>query len=261
MLIDSHTHVHFSDFKDDVGEVIRRALSQNIWLINVGTNKKTSQEAIDLTQKYPEGVFAAVGMHPHDAEEELKANSGEKDFEFLLELAKKSGVVGIGECGLDYFKLKDERVKKEQKNLFLRHIELSQKSQKPLIIHCRNAHKDMQEILRAHKNDLLKNPGVMHFFIGSKEDAKIYLDMGFYISFSGVITFARDYDETVCFVPKDRILIETDAPYVAPLPFRGKRNEPSYVKYVADKLAEILGQDKEKTYKQTFDNAKNLFRF
>ncbi|MEK7120129.1 MAG: TatD family hydrolase, partial [Patescibacteria group bacterium] len=93
------------------------------------------------------------------------------------------------------------------------------------------------------------------------EDAKIYLDMGFYISFSGVITFARDYDETIRFVPKDRILIETDAPYVSPVPFRGKRNEPSYVKYVADKLAEILEEDKEKIYKQTFDNAKNLFRF
>lgn len=261
MLIDSHTHVHFGDFKNDADEVIKRALAQNIWLVSVGTNKKTSQEALDLAQKYPEGVFAAIGMHPHDAEEELKANSGEKDFEFLLELAQKNKVVGIGECGLDYFKMEDEKIKKDQKNLFLRHIELSQKSQKPLIIHCRDAHKDMQEILRAHKNDLLKNPGVMHFFTGSKEDAKIYLDMGFYISFSGVITFARDYDETIRFVPKDRILIETDAPYVAPLPFRGKRNEPSYVKYIADKLAEVLGESQENTYKQTFDNAKNLFKF
>ncbi|MEK7120004.1 MAG: TatD family hydrolase, partial [Patescibacteria group bacterium] len=173
MLIDSHVHVHFGDFKDDADEVIKRALSQNIWLINVGTNKKTSQEALDLAQKYSEGVFAAVGTHPHDAKEKLKTDDQEKGFEFLLALAQKDKVVGIGECGLDYFKLDDENIKKEQKNLFLRHIELSQKSQKPLIIHCRDAHKDMQEILRAHKNDLLKNPGVMHFFTGSKEDAKI----------------------------------------------------------------------------------------
>ena len=261
MLIDSHTHIHSADFKNDVDEVIKRALSQNIWLINVGTNKKTSQEAVDLAQKYPEGVFAAVGMHPHGAEEELKANSGEKDIEFLFELSQKEKVVGIGECGLDYFKLKDEGVKKEQKNLFLRHIELSQRSQKPLIIHCRDAHKDMREILKINAGKLFKNPGVMHFFTGSKDDAKIYLDMGFYISFSGVITFARDYDDVINFVPKDRILIETDAPLVTPAPFRGKRNEPSYVKYVADKLAEILKEDKEKIYKQTFDNTKTLFRF
>jgi TatD DNase family protein len=261
MLIDSHTHAQFADFKDEVDKVIKRALSQNIWLINVGTNKKTSQEAVDLAQKYSLGVFAAVGMHPSDAKEELKMNSEEKDLEFLFELTKKDKVVGIGECGLDYFKTQDKKIKDDQKNLFLRHINLSQKSEKPLIIHCRDAHQDMQEILHANKNRLLSNPGVMHFFTGSKEDARVYLDLGFYISFSGVITFARDYDKVIKFVPQDRILIETDAPYVAPAPFRGKRNEPSYVKYVADKLAEILEEDKEKIYNQTFENAKNLFKF
>src|SRR3989339_1568535 len=254
MLIDSHTQVHFSDVKDDVDEVVKRALLQNIWLINVGTNKKTSQEAIDLTHKYQEGVFAAVGMHPHDAKEELKMGNLEKDFELLFELSQKEKVVGIGECGLDYFKMEDEKEKQKQKDLFLHHVDLSQKSKKPLIIHCRDAHNDMQETLKTNKDKLLSNPGVVHFFTGSLEDARIYLDLGFYISFSGVITFARSYDEVIKFVPQDKILVETDAPLVAPVPFRGKRNEPSYVKYVADKLADILGEDKETIYQRTFDN-------
>lgn len=254
MIIDTHTHTNFDAFKDDYREVIDRALGENVWLINVGSDLATSKRAVEIAGEYKEGVYAAIGLHPTDAEKEIfdeKALSG---------LAQNEKVVAIGECGLDFFRTKDEFEKQKQKELFIKHIELSQKVGKPLIIHCRDAHDDLFKILEPRTYNLESAPGVMHFFTGTLEQAKKYIDLGFYISFSGVITFAKEYDILVKELPMDRILIETDAPYVSPAPMRGKRNEPSYVKYVAQKIADLKGISAGEVERQTTENAGRLFK-
>lgn len=255
MLFDSHTHVNFKDFDDDRGAVIKRCLDENIWMINVGTDAEHSKKAVAIAHAYPEGVYAAVGVHPNDGEKE-------GEFSVIEELAKDEKVVAIGETGLDYFRITSDeaRTKEKQKELFIKHIELAQRVKKPLIIHCRDAHDDLLELLRATRCALLASPGVMHFFTGTKEDAEKYLALGFYLSFSGVLTFTHDYDDLVRWVPFDRILVETDAPFVAPVPHRGKRNEPSYVKYAAQRIADIKGLSFEEVAKQTTQNARELFR-
>jgi len=258
MLFDSHTHVNFKDFDEDRDAVILRCLADDVWMINVGSDAVNSQKAIDIAHQYEKGVYASVGIHPND--------SDDADFSAIENMAKDDKVVAIGETGLDYYcsqaseKLKGESVKKEQKELFMKHIELSQKVKKPLIIHCRDAHHDLISILNSYSKIPNSACGVMHFFCGTAEEALAYCNLGFYISFSGVVTFARDYDEAVRAVPLERILVETDAPFVAPVPFRGKRNEPRYVEYAARKVAEIKGLSFEEVAEQTTQNARKLFR-
>lgn len=268
LLIDTHAHVNFNDFKNDSNEVVRRALDSGIWMINVGSERKTSERAVRMAEEYEEGVYAAVGLHPshlieQDVEREengetikYKSKPEEFDYDFYLNLAKNKKVVGIGECGLDYFRNNDESFKEKQKEVFVKQLKLAREINKPIIIHCRDAHEDLLEILRLEAE---LPSGVMHFFTGSLEQAKKYIELGFYISFSGVITFTKAYDEVVKNIPLDRILIETDCPYVAPIPFRGKRNEPQYVKYVAQKIAEIKGLSFEEVAMQTTKNARELF--
>lgn len=287
MLFDTHTHTNFDAFKDDYKEVIDRALGENIWLINVGSDLATSKRAVEIANEYKEparlshppgwvvrtgsggGVYAAVGLHPTESGEDFNEQK-------FLELAQNEKVVAIGETGLDYYrsqaseKLKvmslrdisrrEKSLKKIQKELFIKHIELAQKVGKPLIIHCRDAHEDLFNLLTANRSSLIASPGVMHFFTGTLEQARKYIDLGFYISFSGVVTFAKEYDIIVKEMPFDKILIETDAPYVSPTPMRGKRNEPLYVKYVAQKIAELRGISVEEVAKQTTENAKRLFK-
>jgi len=277
LLIDTHAHVNFNDFKDDSKEVIKRALDENIWMINVGTERKTSERAVKIAEEYNEGVYAAIGLHPsHLVEQDVeykengeivkyKSKPEEFDYDFYLNLAKNKKVVGIGECGLDFHrienqaseKLKVKSLKEKQKEVFIKHLELAREVKKPIIIHCRDAHDDLLKILRL----AVKPPsGVMHFFTGNLEQAKKYIELGFYISFSGVITFAKNYDELVRQIPLEKIIIETDCPYVAPIPHRGKRNEPQYVKYVAQKIAEIKGVSFEEVAEQTTKNARKLFK-
>ena len=268
LLIDTHTHVNFNDFKSDSKEVIKRALDENIWMINVGAEKKTSERAVKMAEEYKEGVYAAIGLHPsHLVEQDVEYKENEEivkykskpeefDYGFYLNLAKNKKVVGIGECGLDYYRTSDESFKEKQKEVFIKHLELAKEANKPIIIHCRNAHDDLLKILHL----AVKPPsGVMHFFTGNLEQAKEYIELGFYISFSGVITFAKNYDELVKQIPLEKILIETDCPYVAPVPHRGKRNEPQYVKYVANKIAELRGMIFEEVVEQTTKNARELF--
>lgn len=267
MLFDSHTHVQFPEFDADRDAVVKRALEEGIWMVNVGTNVESSKKAVELTHGYKEGVFATVGIHPvrdeisngaspHDAE----ANY---DFTTIEELARDSKVVGIGETGLDYFRSQEVKSDKErQKELFVKHIELAQKVGKPLIIHCRDAHDDLLSILKSYFLNRKSLNGVMHFFggEGAWENLDKYLEMGFYISLAGVITFSNYKDtENIKKIPLERILIETDAPYVAPEPYRGKRNEPSYVKFVAEKLTEIKGISFEEVAEQTMQNTLALF--
>lgn len=270
MLFDTHTHVNFNAFKNDWQKVIERALKNNIWLINVGSQSTTSKRAVEIAQNYKEGVYAAVGLHPSHLEKRevdtleagekihYKTRAEEFDENYYLELAKNEKVVAIGECGLDYYRSQKNQ-KEKQKEIFIKHIELAKKVNKTLIIHCRDAHEDLIEILNSKSEILNSPPGIMHFFTGTLEQAKEYIEMGFYISFSGVITFTNAYDEIVKNLSLDRILIETDAPYVAPTPYRGKRNEPSYVIEVAKKIAEIKGISLEEVAEQTFKNSLIIF--
>ncbi|PJE73804.1 MAG: hydrolase TatD [Candidatus Terrybacteria bacterium CG10_big_fil_rev_8_21_14_0_10_41_10] len=276
-LIDTHTHVNFSAFKNDGKEVIKRALDEDVWIINVGSQANTSERAVKIANEYDEGVYAAVGLHPAHLEEQeidyeeegnkinYKSRVEEFDEDFYLKLARDDKVVAIGECGLDFQrtknqaseKLEAESLKEKQKEVFIKHLELANKINKPIIIHCRNAHDDLLKILRL----AVKPPsGVMHFFTGTLEQAEKYIELGFYISFSGVITFTDAYDEVVRNIPSDRILVETDAPYVSPKPHRGKRNEPAYVKYAAQKIADLRGVSFDEIAAQTTENARKLFK-
>ncbi len=281
---DAHTHANLAAFKDDYREVIQKALDAGGGLINVGTQRDTSRRAVEIAHEFPEGVYATVGLHPvhtsasfHD-EEELgpsfaKAAEGKGgggfmsrsevfDFEYYKSLALDPKTVGIGECGLDYFHLPEDREEaiQKQKDAFLAQIKLAHEVQKPLMIHCRDAFKDLIEILNA--NYLLlntRNPGVMHFFAGTKEDAERLLELGFSFTFGGVITFVRNYDEVIRMIPLERIMSETDAPYVAPVPYRGKRNEPLYVQEVVKKLAELKGVSEKEIRKITVENTRRVF--
>lgn len=264
-LFDVHTHVQFAAFRGDAAAVIHRALENDVWMINVGTQKETSQAAIELAEKYLEGIWATVGLHPihteksyHDSQE-LGGRGGfegreEKfDYEYYKKLAKNPKIVAIGECGLDYYRLGEE-TRKRQKEVFEKQIGLAAEIKKPLMIHCRQAFADLIKIVSGAKVS-----GVVHFFSGTKEDAKELVELGFSFSFGGVITFARDYDQVVKYIPLDRILLESDAPYVAPVPHRGKRNEPGYVIEVAKKISEIKNISLEEVAEGTFQNAEKIF--
>lgn len=269
-LIDVHTHVHFAAYENDMREVINRALEEETWLVNVGTQFHTSEDAIKIAEEYDEGVYATVGLHPihttksyHDEKElgggdsamAFTSRGEEFDKNVYKKLAEHQKVLAIGECGLDYYRL-DEATKEKQAVVFVKQIELAREVGKPLMIHCREAFPDLIKVLQKNKNKLKEKAGIAHFFTGSVEDSKTLKELGFYFSLGGVVTFARDYDNAIKEIGLERIVLETDAPYVAPTQFRGKRNEPSYVKYIAKKIAEILGEDLERVEKQTTDNAR-----
>lgn len=290
-LFDVHTHVQFHAFKNDADLVIQRALDVGVWMINVGTQKNTSEDAVKFAELYNEGVYAAVGLHPihtersyHDLAElghvpqELGITSlysqvykdvvrgfagwGEEfDYEYYKNLALRPKTVAIGECGLDYYRIMNKELGiLKQKKAFIGQIELALELKKPLMVHCRNAFGDLIKILNSYfATHNSANPGVIHFFSGTKDDAKELLGLGFSFSFGGVITFARDYDEAIRYVPLERILLETDAPYVAPIPHRGKRNEPVYVVEAAKKIAELKGISLDEVASKTTANARRLF--
>lgn len=277
MLIDTHAHLNFIAYKDDRDAVIKRALDNDVWLINVGSQIDTSKRAVEISQQYKEGVFAAVGLHPiHLQKMEVKEQVDPlESFEFLsrleefdkekyYELAQKPKVIAIGETGLDYFHVTCNmkhvtKVKQKQKEVFIQQLELANELDKPVIIHCREAHKDILEILKEQKPRLKNLRGVVHSFSGRWSQAQQYFDLGFLISFNGLITFARDYDKVIINSPLEKILLETDCPYLTPIPFRGKRNEPSYVKYVAEKIAELKGMSVDKVAKVTTSSAREVF--
>ena len=273
-LFDVHTHAHFAAFDGETDAVIKRALDSDVWLINVGTQKDTSVRAIEVAENYSEGVYATVGLHPihtqksfHDAAElgDSQAAYGftsrgeEFDFKKYKELAEHPKVVGIGECGLDYYRLEPE-TKARQREAFVQQIVLACEVKKPLMIHCRNAFADLISILKTIDFKLLPTPGIVHFFTGTVNDAEKLLELGFSFSFGGVITFTRDYDEQIKYIPLDRIVLETDAPYVAPVPHRGKRNEPAYIVETAKKIAELKNILLEEAASQTFANSRKMFK-
>jgi len=273
MLIDTHAHINFKDYKDDANEVIKRALENDIWLINVGAEFETSKRAVEYSQKYPQGVFAAVGLHPfHLQEQKIKEEGFEVitkaekfDYEKYKALAQNPKVVAIGEIGLDYYRMEQSANREAQieiqKEVFLKQLELARELNKAVIIHCRNAHNDLLNILTNWRLEIgnWKFNGVIHSFSGNYKQARQYRQMGFKIAFNGIITFARDYDKVILDTPLEDILIETDCPYLTPVPYRGQRNEPLYVIEVAKKIAEIKNLSLEEVAQQTTLNAKEVF--
>jgi len=245
---DFHCHIHFEKFADDIDEVLLRMREQNIGTIVVGTDEKQSKDAIAFARKH-EGVFATVGLHPADNKKESF------DDKLYEELLSDENVVMVGECGLDYFHVKAEAEQARQRKEFEKQIDFAAKHNKPMMLHIRDAHKDGLDMLRSKKKEYGdKLRGNTHFFTAGPEIAKQYYDIDFTTSFPGVITFTHDYDETVKYAPKDMILSETDSPYAAPVPHRGKRCEPAFVTEVVKKMAELRGEDIEILKKQLMLN-------
>lgn len=270
---DIHTHAHFAAFDEDRDAVMRRAKEAGVAMINVGTDRGTSAAAALLAEKY-ENVYATVGLHPIHTSKEAYYDKNEsnayahetsKDGEVFDEayygmLAMHKKVVAIGECGLDFFRITNHELRIKQEDVFRKQIELAIALDKPLMIHCRNAYREVAQILNScfmlHNSKLRGN---VHFFAGTWEEAKLFLNLGFTLSFTGVITFAQEYDEVIKNAPLDMLMSETDAPYVTPVPHRGKRNEPFYVVEVVKKIAEIRGEPYEKVREALVQNAVRAF--
>jgi TatD DNase family protein len=230
---DAHTHLNIQ-FNEDWKEVGQRALDSGVAFVNVGADVERSKLAVQQAKHFRENGWATVGIHPTE--------NGE-DFAVIEKLAEDEHVVAIGECGLEYFRIEDEKTKEEQKILFKKHIELALKLNKPLMIHCREAYEETYEILKEYRDKVgEKLKFNMHFFAGDWAIAQKFLELGGYLSFTGVITFTDQYDEVIKKMPLDRLMAETDAPFVAPVPYRGKRNEPAYVSLVADRIACLRSQ-------------------
>lgn len=252
MIFETHCHLDDNRFDDDRLEVIERLRQQGIVrLINVGYDLPSSQRSIDLAATYSE-VYAAVGIHPHDVE-----GLSEDHWQELFCLAKAAKVVALGEIGLDYYR--DLSPRDMQREAFVRQLQMANELRLPVIIHNREAHQEVISSLRANRPFC---GGVMHCFSGSWEIAKAALDMGFFISFAGPVTYknARNLHEVASKIPLDRLLVETDCPYLPPEPFRGKRNEPSYVRYILEKISELKGVDFEFLAEITARNGARLFR-
>jgi len=268
MLIDTHAHLNFNAFKNDIDEVIQRSLKNNIWMINIGSNYETSKKAVEIAEKYQKGIYAAIGLHPIHLETGLLKikNDDEKeenfDFQKYKELAKSKKVVAVGEIGLDYYwrpktTKKKEIFKQKQKELFLKQLELARELNLPVIFHCRMAHQNLYEILNS------KLRGVIHGFVGTAEELEKYLKLGFSIGFNGIIfkNIERvNFEKLISKTPLKKILIETDCPFLTPPPFENQRNEPLYIKYIAEKIAKIKNSNFEKITRITTENAKELFK-
>ncbi|KKS05021.1 MAG: Hydrolase, TatD family [Candidatus Nomurabacteria bacterium GW2011_GWC2_41_8] len=280
--IDIHSHVNFKTFDEDRDEVIKRALENDTWVINVGTQIDTSRKAVEMANQYPEGVYAIIGLHPihtgasyHDEKElgeggkEFTSRGENFDKNSYRELLKNPKVVGIGECGLDYYRCTEESVAK-QKASFIEQVELANETGKPLMLHVRNNYEDKNRDAYADAVEILRQyakvKGVIHFFEGSLENAKKFISLGFMVSFTGAITYPPkksgkgcNYEEVIKNVPLDMILNDMDSPYMAPVPYRGKRNEPVYVREVVKRIAEIKDLPEEEVAQAIVANAKRVF--
>lgn len=267
MLFDAHTHLNLAAFDADRDEVVKRTLSSDVYILNVGTCYQTSCQALDMKNKYPKGLWASAGIHPNHAfpfekdANEISSVSDrieqeDVDDRFRI-LASDKNISAIGECGLDDSYLKDfsedlkEIYKKKEREVFRDQILLAKELNKPLILHVRDLYEEALDMLQTFWPEAR---GVFHFFTGTKEQAQMILSKGFYIGLSGVITYSQGYDEMIKSLPLDKILIETDAPYVAPVPYRGLRNEPIYVAKTALKISELKNLDFKEISEATVNN-------
>ena len=278
--IDVHAHAHFNAYKEDMDEVITRSLDQGVGMILIGTQKNTSKKGVEVAQQY-ENVWSSVALHPNhlfpvhidEGEVPFKTREEKFDYEYYKQLAQQPDVVAIGECGLDWYRIPDgkdiEVVKQKQYQVFRQHLDLCEELNLPVIVHCRDAHDDCADILQEYvEAGKLSRRGLIHCFTGTLEEAQRYIALGFYISFTGIITFPPRKDEgdmsplqrVVQEIPLECITIETDAPYLTPHPYRGKLNEPAYVQHVGEKIAELKGVSVEEVRHVMMKNSTKLFQ-
>jgi len=253
VLFETHAHLNAKEFDEDREEVIARAQENGVsTIVNIGFNAETIPTCMELAEAH-DFIYAVIGWHPQDAKDMT-----DEHLEWIEELSRHPKVVGLGEMGLDYYW--DTSPKDVQAEVFRKQIRLARKLDMPIIIHNRDAHQDVLTILKEEK--AAEVGGIMHCFSGSWETAKLALDMNFSISFGGPLTFknAKQPKEVAAKVPLDKLLIETDCPYLTPHPFRGKRNESGYVRYVCEEMANIRGLSYEEMAQITSENAKQLFR-
>ncbi len=286
--VDTHCHVHFNAYKQDMDEVIKRSLENGTHMITVGTQSTTSKNGLAVAEQY-DGVWTTIGLHPnHTCEQEfwdddelppeqqatpkIVTRCEAFDLDYYRELAKHPKVVAIGECGLDYYRIPEHLNKNEviatQERDLRKQLDLAAEVNLPLVIHCRDAHAQQQAILREYiEAGKLERRGVVHCFTGTRAEAEAYFALGFLVSFTGIITFPPRKSEgpisplqqVVRDVPLEKIMIETDAPYLTPIPHRGERNEPWYVRHVAEKVAELKATSIEEVARVTTENATRLF--
>jgi TatD DNase family protein len=253
-LIDSHAHIQGEEFAGDLAEVVARARGAGVEKIVVvgGAGELSSNDAALRVAQSSDGLFATVGMHPHDAKD-----VGEADLERLKKVAENSKIVAIGETGLDFYY--DHSPRDLQVKIFARFIHMARETRLPLIVHDRDAHAEIAGLLRSEGGGALR--GVIHCFTGDYDAAKTFLDLGFYLSFSGILTFknAEALRDAARRAPLDRIMVETDSPYLAPVPKRGKRNEPAFVLHVAEALAKVRNATLEEIATATRRNTEALF--
>ncbi|MDO8582559.1 MAG: TatD family hydrolase [bacterium] len=259
MIIDAHSHLQLPEFDTDRAAAIARMRAAGVKTITVGVDDATSRAALTLAEKHPDCLWATAGTHPADG------GLDSFNIDTLRELAAHPKAVGIGECGLDYYRLKDgdDAIKEKQKEVFRAHIAIAEEFKKPLMIHCRptkGTDDAYEDLLTELSNSKFQFSIIVHFFVGSRAVAERLLALGCYFTFGGVITFARDYDEAITVIPMERIMAETDAPFVAPVPYRGKRNEPAYVGETVKKLAELKSISFEESARITAENARVVFR-
>src|SRR3989344_237041 len=284
MFIDTHGHVNFNAFREDSSEVLQRTLEGHVWVVMPGSQYSTSKRAVEMAEKYEQGVYAAVGLHPIHIGEQRKVDvlevqseekaeqpwetfetrSEEFNYEEYKKLAQSKKVVAIGEIGLDYYyfpksKVKREEIKRKQKETLRQQMDLADEMHLPVIIHCRVAHEDLLEFLGERK----QVRGVVHSYTGTAEQAEKFMDLGLYFGFNGLILknvpALPDPREVISSIPLDRIVLETDSPYLLPPMALTERNEPLFVKYMAEEIAKIKNISLQEVAKSTTTNAKKLF--
>jgi TatD DNase family protein len=252
-LVDAHCHLHMDDYEDDRQEVIQKAKDQGIiWMVTVGIDLADSEKALTLARDDP-SILCTVGIHPHAA-----GKVGERDFQMLEDLAREGEVVAVGETGLDYYR--DLSPRDVQREVFLRQMGVAKAVGKPLVIHCRDAYGDLIRLMRRH--EAREIGGVIHCFSGDWPSAKAFLDIGFFLSFAGPLTYpqARRLREIFQRVPEEMILMETDAPFLAPQPLRGKRNEPAFVVHTYREGARLKGLELKEWGPSVTENFRKAFR-
>ncbi|MBE5873828.1 MAG: TatD family deoxyribonuclease [Lachnospiraceae bacterium] len=253
MIFDTHAHYDDDAFDEDREELLGSMQENGVGkIVNIGASLNSCKQTIELMQKY-DFVYGAIGVHPNEVEE-----LSEESFAQLKEWCKSEKCVAVGEIGLDYYY--DEPAPEVQKKWFVRQLDLAKELGRPVVIHSRDAAKDTIDIMKEQHAEEIG--GVVHCFSYTKETAKIMLDMGFYIGIGGVLTFKNGVKlkEAAAFIPMDRIVLETDCPYLAPVPFRGKRNSSLYLPYVVSALAEIKGISEEEVRRITWENAHRMYR-